>query len=168
MALVVAIAVAAATSTEATIRFTALSEPMPRLEGPDLMGGSLDRSDYRGKVVLINFWASWCDPCRDEQPGLESLWKELGPEGVRFVGVDYRDGEGPAQRYLAEFDVTYPSLLDPNGAIGAAFDIPYLPATVLVDREGQMRYRLAGAQETGFVRRLLSAMLAEGTSGGGD
>src|SRR5438046_9335328 len=76
----------------ASIRFGEISGPMPRLSGPAVQGGFLGPASYMGKVVLINFWASWCLPCRQEQPRLEALWRQLeGGGNVAFIGVDFKD-----------------------------------------------------------------------------
>jgi thiol-disulfide isomerase/thioredoxin len=140
-------------------RFVRLSGPMPPIAGATLDGHSLVPSDYRGRVVLVNFWASWCAPCRREQAGLQDLWRRLGPTGrVSFIGIDYRDAGGAARSYLREFGVTYPSLADPTGALGARFGVPFLPATILVDARGGLRYRLVGAQKAGFVAGLIDTI----------
>ncbi len=132
---------------------------MPAISGNALAGGLVKPADYSGKVVLVNFWASWCAPCRREQPGLEAMWRLLQPSGkVAFIGVDYEDQDGPARAFLREFSVSYPSVRDPAGRLGAAFRVPYLPATVLVDAAGQLRYRLVGAQNPGLVRGLIAGL----------
>jgi thiol-disulfide isomerase/thioredoxin len=143
----------------AGVKFAALSGPMPAIAGPALAGGSVAQDDYAGKVVLVNFWASWCAPCTREQPALEALWKELGPTGtVAFIGVDVSDQRGPALAFARRFGVTYPSVSDPDRSIGARFHVPFLPATVLVDAHGQLRYRLVGAQDPNVVRFLIRGL----------
>ena len=136
-----------------------LSGPMPSLSGPAVAGGTVGPDRYRGKVVVVNFWASWCGPCRREQPGLERLWREYGDRGVAFVGVNFRDDPAAAREYLREFGVTYPSVVDADGKIAHEFGIPYLPATVLVDASGQMRYRLLGAQPESNLRRYIEDLV---------
>jgi thiol-disulfide isomerase/thioredoxin len=136
-----------------------VSGPMPAISSPALERGTVAPKTYRGEVVVVNFWASWCGPCRKEQPGLERLWAEYGERGTQFLGVNFRDDPAAARAYLDEFDVTYPSVAD-DGLIAHRFRVPYLPATVLVDRSGQMRYRLLGAQDEAVVRGYLEELLA--------
>jgi len=152
-----------ACSSGPNIRFVPIKGPMPEVAGATLRGGSFGPTDYRGKVVLVNFWASWCAPCRREQRGLESLWRKLSPSGkVAFVGVDYKDRTSAATGYLDEFGVTYPSVSDPDGRLGTRFNVPYLPATILVDADGQLHYRLVGAQDPDFVEGLLQTIATFG------
>jgi DsbE subfamily thiol:disulfide oxidoreductase len=147
----------------AGIRFAEISGPMPRLSGPALQGGLLGPASYMGKVVLVNFWASWCLPCRQEQPRLEGLWRQLGGGGdVSFIGVDYKDQSKPGRAFLREFRVTYPSVSDPSGDLGSRFGLSFMPSTFLVDRHGQMRYRLTGdvATTAANLRMLISRLLS--------
>ena len=143
---------------------------MPELSGPalteerlaeDLPNGEVTSEFYAGNVVVVNFWASWCGPCRKEQPGLERLSKEYADEGVRFIGVNFRDDAAAAREYLREFAVTYPSVQDRDGKIAHRFGIPYLPATVIAGPDGQLRYRLLGAQEEPDLQGLVDKILAE-------
>ena len=135
-----------------------LSGPMPELAGESVVGGALGSDDYRGRPVLVNFWATWCGPCRKEQPALQRLADEYDGR-VAFVGVNHLDDRAAAREYLREFGVTYPSVFDPAGEVAFDFEIPYLPATVIVDAEGQLRYRLLGAQPESSFRGHIEAVL---------
>jgi thiol-disulfide isomerase/thioredoxin len=139
----------------------AVRGPMPRIDRSALAGGRVTPELFREKVTLVNFWASWCGPCRLEQPGLERLWGELQGRGVQFVGINFQDDRAAGLAYLDEFDVTYPSVEDREGLLAYRFGVPYLPATVLVDTRGEMRYRLIGAQTETNLRKYLTQLLAE-------
>ena len=136
-----------------------LSGPMPELAGEAVAGGTVEPEAYRGRPVVVNFWATWCGPCRQEQPALQRLAQEY--EGrVAFVGVNHTDDLAAAREYLREFEVTYPSVFDPAGKIAFDYGIPYLPATVLVDSTGELRYRLLGAQPESSFRRYIEEVLS--------
>ena len=135
---------------------------MPVLDLPALEGGRVSPDLYRGKVVVVNIWASWCGPCRLEQPGLERLWREYRGRDVQFIGVDFDDDRAAALEYLREFDVTYPSVSDPTGILAFRFGMLAPPTTFIVDREGQLRYHLLGAQAEATVQRYIDELLAEG------
>ena len=165
----VVVAVGAALAVAATVtrrpadptRAVEAEGPMPAVDRPAMGGGRVGPATYRGKVVLVNFWASWCGPCREEQPVLERLWGRYRDRGVQFLGVNFDDGRAAALEYLREFEVSYPSVYDPDGRITADFLVPFLPATVLVDASGQMRYRLPGAQSEATFRKYVEELLDE-------
>jgi thiol-disulfide isomerase/thioredoxin len=139
-----------------------VSGSMPPIRGPALTGGRVGPDLYRGKIVLVNFWASWCGPCRREQPGLQRLWAEYSDRGVQFIGVNFQDDPAAARAYVDEFGVTYPSVRDPDGMLAYRFGVPYIPTTVLTGSDGQMRYRLLGAQTETTLLRHLDGLLAKG------
>jgi len=97
-------------------------------------------ADLRGQVVFVNFWASWCVPCRDEQPVLEKLWRQYRNQGVVFLGVDYVDTEPAALQYLKDFDVTYPNGPDLGTKISPKYHITGVPESFLVDRQGNVAW----------------------------
>jgi thiol-disulfide isomerase/thioredoxin len=138
-----------------------ISGPMPRVAGPAILGGAVDPASYRGQVVVVNFWASWCGPCRREQPGLQRLHEEFGNRGVQFLGIDFKDDPAAARAYLQEFGVTYPSVTDPSGRLAHLFGIPYLPATILAGPDGEMRYLMVGAQPEDVLRKHIGRVLGE-------
>lgn len=133
---------------------------MPALEGATLAGGSLSTSDYAGRVVVVNFWATSCAPCRREQPVLSAAQSRAGDDGPFFIGINHREGADAARAYLDEFDVRYPSLGDPAGDIAYRFGVPFLPTTIVVDADGRLRYRIAGAIDEEMLADLLSRVTA--------
>jgi len=139
-----------------------ISEQLPALQGETLQGGSVGPSDYRGRVVVVNFWATWCAPCRREQPGLERLWREFRDRDVYFLGVNYRDDPAAAREYMREFGVTYPSIQDRAGALAYDFGFVGLPDTYVTDRTGRMRYWAFGAIEEAALRSMIEELLGEG------
>jgi cytochrome c biogenesis protein CcmG/thiol:disulfide interchange protein DsbE len=95
-------------------------------------------ADLRGQVVFVNFWASWCVPCRDEQPVLERVWRQYRDKGVVFLGIDYVDTEPAALQYLKDFGVTYPNGPDLGTKISPKYHITGVPESFLVDRTGKI------------------------------
>jgi thiol-disulfide isomerase/thioredoxin len=134
--------------------------PVADLTFPQLNGSSWRLSEHRGEVVLINYWASWCAPCRQETPGLIDLARDYRYKGLSIVGVSMDEGGKPAvESFLREFHLPYPVLM-PDLASPSAPAIDALPTTVLVDRNGRVAKSYFGAvRETVFradVDRLLS------------
>jgi cytochrome c biogenesis protein CcmG, thiol:disulfide interchange protein DsbE len=113
---------------------------LPRLDGE----GTISSDDLRGQPVVLNFWASWCAPCREESPLLERAWREYRREGVVFLGVNIKDAESDAKRFVAEFDVTYPMVRDENLDLSTDLGVQGLPETFFIDHE----WRLLGASTT--------------------
>ncbi|MDX1619979.1 MAG: TlpA disulfide reductase family protein [Nitriliruptorales bacterium] len=103
--------------------------------------------DYRGEVIVLNFWASWCGPCRSEQPALNEAHEELSDQPVAFLGVNLQDTEPNAQAHEREFDMPYPSLFDPANVYAAKFDgvgPRSIPSTIIIDKQGRVAARLFG------------------------
>ena len=119
---------------------------VPDFELPLLGGGTMTDEDLAGKPVVLNFWASWCTPCREEAPMLEELWKEHGEE-VLFLGVNTKDNELGAKYFVDDYDITYPVLLDPRETLAGELDVYGLPQTFFLDREG----RFLGGYQTDEV-----------------
>ena len=98
----------------------------------------LSSEDLRGEPVVLNFWASWCAPCREEAPLLEKMYQRYKDQGVRFIGVNIRDQESNAQRFVEEFDVTFPIVRDEDQELAQGLDVYGLPQTFFVDRDWQL------------------------------
>jgi thiol-disulfide isomerase/thioredoxin len=152
----VALLVLAGCSSTEVPRFVRTSGRAPAIGGQALLGGSVTPADYRGKILVINFWNYDCAPCHLEQPVLQDDWERLGARGVFVVGLMYVGGSPPfpgneddARSYLRRFGVTYPAIVDADSVLSRAFRIPGIPSTVVVDRTGQMRFRLYGRVRPG-------------------
>jgi thiol-disulfide isomerase/thioredoxin len=109
--------------------------------------GSPGGSEFKGQVVLINFWATWCGPCRKEMPLLEQLYQRYEPLGFTLLGVNVEEQAGDAEKFLGEVPVSFPVLWDPENQVSKLYDVSAMPSTVLVDREGNMRFLHHGYQE---------------------
>jgi thiol-disulfide isomerase/thioredoxin len=130
--------------------------PLPAFTGQTLDGRELDLAGLRGHPLVLNFWASWCGPCRAEQQGLELASKTLAGKDVRMVGVNIRDDKGAAVSYLEEFGVGYPSLFDRPAVLSArlgALGPQAPPYTLVVDAKGRVAARVFGALPGGDPRR---------------
>ena len=131
-------------------------EPAPALPSAVLQPPKVTIADLRGEPALINFWASWCDPCRQEAPELERLSRTL-PGGARLVGVDYTDREDAAREFIRTYDWTFPVLSDPDGVYGARYSFSGLPTTVVIDSRGRIVETLRGPQTATDLREALAA-----------
>jgi len=124
-------------------------------------GQTVTLSDLRGKVVIINFWASWCPPCREEAAYLEQTWRKYEDRGVVFIGVDYVDTEKAALAYIAEFDITYLNGPDIGTRIAQAYNIKGVPETYYVDRNGTLRGVHIGPLTSPILDEKIDELLAE-------
>jgi len=133
----------------------------PEFSGTTLTGSKLSFSDYRGQVVVLNFWGSWCVPCREEASTLAAVASKYQPAGVSFLGVDVRDTTASALAFAHSFHVAYPSVSDPSSAITLDFTakvpIAGTPTTLVVDRTGH----IAGAVFGTVTYSELTAILAK-------
>lgn len=147
--------------TPRTIRPRAQTElrPAPDFELETFDGGTLRLSDLEGKVVVLNFWASWCPPCRWEMPFFETMWNEYRDQDVVFVGVAMSDTLEEAQGFAEESGVTYPIGLDDTGEIVRAYEVYSLPTTFFIDKEGQVQRRLTSAANEALLRVFLRGQL---------
>jgi cytochrome c biogenesis protein CcmG/thiol:disulfide interchange protein DsbE len=124
-------------------------------------GQTVNLADLRGKVVLVNFWASWCIPCEQEAPALENTWRQYQDRGVVFVGVDYVDTETEARGFLSHFDVTYPNGADLGTRISQAYRIRGVPETYIVDKNGMLRATFIGPITQEQIKAKIDPLLNE-------
>ena len=118
-----------------------VGKPVPNFTLTTFDGEQIELASLKGKVVVINFWASWCTPCEQEAADLEAAWREYAPGGeVAFLGVDWTDTEKNGRAYLEKFDITYPNGQDLGTRISQRFRITGVPETYIVDRDGRLAY----------------------------
>lgn len=134
----------------------------PVFSGAVLGGGRLSSADLIGDIAVVNFWASWCSPCRAEQDVLEQTWKKYRERGVRFVGINVRDASANAKAFVNEYDVTYPSVVDDDQRIAHRFRVLYPPSTFILDRKGRVAVRITGITTVaGELDVMIDELLAE-------
>lgn len=144
----------------------AYNEPLSQGIAPDFTletfeGETITLSQFRGQVVVINFWASWCDPCREEAPYLEATYRKYQDQGVVFIGVDYVDTDREARAYLEEFDITYYSGPDLGTRISDAYQIQGVPETFYIARNGEIRGVKLGPLVAPELDQKIEELLAE-------
>lgn len=134
------------------------------LAGTTLEGDALDIARWRGDVVVVNLWASWCGPCRSEAVTLEKVNRQLAPSAVHFVGLNTRDGEAAALAFQRRFPTGYASIRDQDGALTLAFgDLgpAATPTTLVLDRQGRVAARILGPAEEAQLRDVVTAVVEE-------
>ncbi|GHF85573.1 TlpA family protein disulfide reductase [Streptomyces thermodiastaticus] len=142
-------------------------KPAPDLSGTTIDGKHLDLASYKGKVVVLNVWGSWCSPCRAEAPNLAKVARETASKGVQFVGINTRDtSTQPAREFEKNFDVPYPSLYDPTGKLMLRFkkgtlNPQLIPSTLVIDRDGRIAARALQALSEDKLRKMLDPVVAE-------
>lgn len=142
-------------------------EQVNGVSGETLDGTRLDLASLRGHVVVVNFWFANCVPCRTEAQSLGGVYADRKAQGVRFLGIDVRDGRAVAQAFVAEHHVAYPTILDPDGTLGLRFpNLPpnATPTTIVLDRQGRIAARHSGSILYTTLRGLVDDALAEPAS----
>ncbi len=135
------------------------NSPAPDFQLSTLDGKSVRLSDLRGKVVVINFWASWCVPCQEEQPSLEAMWQHYKDQGVTFLGVDIQDNQHDALGYIDRYKVSYPNVADTSGAVYINYGVVGMPETYVVSRQGTIQQKLVGPVDVAQLAQTLQELL---------
>jgi len=119
---------------------TSGSEPAPGFTLPTRAGGSVNLADLRGQVVMINFWASWCGPCRQEFPILDEMFRKYRPMGFTLLGINVESDSADAERFLEQTPVSFPIAYDRENEVSNAYGVSAMPTTLIVDRKGNVRW----------------------------
>jgi len=138
-----------------------ISGQAPDFELTTFDGDTFRLSDFRGKVVVLNFWASWCIPCRDEAPTLQSLWERYREQGVVLIGVDYVDVEANARAFIEEFGITYPNGSDMGTRISGDYHIQGVPETFVIDPQGNVVALIIAPVQRGQLDAIIDRLLVE-------
>lgn len=120
----------------------------PDFEIENLVGGNTTMADYKDKIVLLNFWATWCMPCRAEMPGMETLWKKYKEQGFVVVAVSVDEGSrGRIETFSRLLDLSFPILLDPESNVSDLYKVSNMPTSFLIDRDGKIISRIVGSDD---------------------
>ncbi len=129
---------------------------LPRLDRP----GKLELASLRGKVVVLNFWASWCGPCKQEAPAIEQIWRQYRSKGVVVVGVDTQDASGDARAFMRRYGLTYPVVHSAGKSLWGPYGLSGVPETRVIDRRGKYAGRqFYGAASSADLRRSIDEVL---------
>lgn len=146
---------------------TRLPEPVPAPDFTleDMDGETHSLSELRGQVVMVNFWATWCPPCREEMPSMEAIYQALGDKGFQVLAVNQWETPDQVFPYMGQLDVypSFPILFDRDSSVAEAYGVKGLPTTVLVDKQGRVVYRAVGGRNFNHpeVRALIERLIEE-------
>ena len=132
----------------------------------DLEGKSIKLSSLKGKVVFLNFWATWCGPCRTEMPSMQRLYERFKDQGLEILAVDLQEDKATVQSFVKELGLTFKVLLDTKGTVGAQYAARAIPTTYLLDRKGFVFARMVGSREwdTPEMMELIRRILKDGVT----
>ena len=131
----------------------------PNFQLKSLDGQDVSLEDYRGSVVLVNFWATWCAPCIEEIPALEAAYRARQADGFVVLGVNFQESPDDVRSFIEAFDVSYPILLDTNGQVMKTFRAVGLPVSLLIDREGVIQVRHTGLLNGTDLAKYMATLL---------
>jgi thiol-disulfide isomerase/thioredoxin len=144
-------------SSRVAVGDVAPTASLPRLEE----GGSGSLQEYKGRWVLVNFWASWCEPCKQEAPALEEFQRQHGGSKFTVLGIDTRDLSGDGREFVRRYGLSYPQLRDGDGAAAHGFGTTGVPENFLVDPVGKVRWLLPGPVDEQYLREQVEPFLPQ-------
>lgn len=136
----------------------------PAFEIENLRGGNSSLADYKGKLVLLNFWATWCVPCTEEMPGMETLWQKYKEQGLEIVAISVDEGaRGRIETFSKMFGINFHILLDPESEVSDLYEVSGVPTSFLIDRNGKVIARIVGTDDwlSDDAVRLIQELLAQ-------
>ena len=154
-------------SGDGTATFLKVEErnPAPEFTALDFNGKAINLDNYKNKVVVLNVWGSWCGPCRKEASELQELYLKNKDSGVEFIGINIRDSKVSAEKFITNFEITYPNIFDRDGVklLGFKDTLPAnaIPSTVLVDKNGKVAARQLGPIDRALVQGFISSLVDE-------
>ncbi|MEE9261253.1 MAG: TlpA disulfide reductase family protein [Dehalococcoidia bacterium] len=140
-----------------------INGPAPSFAAISLDGTEINPLAYRGKVVMIDFWSSWCPPCRAESPVLSQVYQEYKDKGepIEFIGIAIWDSDEDIRRFVDEFNLRYPNAVDSRGRIAIDYGVSGIPEKFFIDSSGTLKKKLIGPMNAGALRSVLDEMLAD-------
>jgi peroxiredoxin len=144
--------------TPTRVTGTGIGQQAPELSLPDLQGQTVELSDYRGQVVLLNFWATWCGPCRLEVPGLVAVYERLKERGFTVVAVNLGEPREQVEAFAGSNAMSFPILLDQSASSQRLYPTRGIPTSLLLDREGVVRQVVVGAMNEGMIAELVEPL----------
>lgn len=136
-----------------------VGSPAPLFTLKDIDGKEVSLNDFKGKVILVNFWATWCKPCQEEMDDLESAYKKNNDKGLVILGVDVREEKKDVLEFLKRYKVSYPILMDFDGKVVKDYQVMGVPTTYFIDRDGIIRDRIFGGMNELVIEAKLEDLL---------
>ncbi|MFC4769874.1 redoxin domain-containing protein [Effusibacillus consociatus] len=139
-----------------------VGQAAPDFSLPDLVGNQLSLTDLRGKVILLNFWGSWCDPCKKEMPDLEQVYQAYKDKGVVVLGVNIGESKVTAKGFMDRLGITFPTVLDADRDVTLnKYKIGPIPTSFFIDRKGVIQHVYTGPMSAGYIENQIQTLLSQ-------